>query len=60
MTCYDVLESFDCMLTSALIAMLTSTASAQPSLLSESASSVRTGYKEDTERTADAAYSMSV
>ena len=28
MTCYDVLESFDCMLTSALIAMLTSTASA--------------------------------
>ena len=50
MTCYNVLVTFDCVLTSAL-KIFASTAS-----VSESTSCVRTGYKEDAKRIADVAF----
>ena len=53
MTFYDVLVTFDRVLTSALIEL---TASVLPSALSESTSCVRTGYKEDTKRISDVAF----
>ena len=56
MTFYDVLVTFDRVLTSALIRFLASTASVLPSALSESTSCVRTSYKEDTKRTSDVAF----
>ena len=56
MTFYDVLVTFDRVLTSALIAIFESTASVLPSALSESTSCVRTGYKEDTKRISDVAF----
>ena len=59
MTCYDVLVTFDRVLTSALVdflAIFESTASVLPSALSESTSCVRTVYKEDTKRISDVAF----
>ena len=43
-TCYDILVTFDRMLTSAL-AIFASTASIHPSVLSDSTSCIRNGYK---------------
>ena len=56
MTFYDVLVTFDRVLTSALLAIFELTASVLPSALSESTSCVRTGYKEDTKRISDVAF----
>ena len=58
MTFYDVLVTFDHVLTSALtfLVILELTASVLPSALSESTSCVRTGYKEDTKRISDVAF----
>ena len=55
MTFYDVLVTFDRVLTSALTDF-EFTASVLPSALSESTSCVRTGYKEDTKRISDVAF----
>ena len=59
MTFYDVLVTFDHVLTSALIdflAIFELTASVLPSALSESTLCLRTGYKEDTKRISDVAF----
>ena len=56
MTCYDVLVTFDCVLTSALIDFRIDCFCSSPSALSKSTSCVRTGYKEDTKRISDVAF----